>query len=94
MKATHSGRNLLALLLLTILSVGCATPEPIYVYETVEVVRDRYVQVPDTLTQPVEIVGLSEDFDVYELGAAYKAQKVRAMQCNGQLTEIASLGAE
>ena len=79
------------MLLLTTLSVGCATPEPIYVYETVEVVRDRYVQVPDTLTQPVEIVGLSEDFDVYELGAAYKAQRVRAMQCNMLLSEIAAI---
>ena len=55
-------------------------------------VRDRYVSVPESLTQPVEIVGLSEDFDVYELGAAYKAQRVRAMQCNGQLSEIASIG--
>jgi len=66
---------------------GCAT-EPIYVYETKEVIRDRYVAVPAELTKPVEIVELPDGFDVYALGAAYKAQRVRAMQCNGKLAEI------
>jgi hypothetical protein len=79
--------------LIAVFASGCAaTPEPIYVYETVEVVRDRYVSVPEAMTKPVEIVELSADFDVYELGAAYKAQKVRALQCVGQLNEIARLG--
>ena len=55
-------------------------------------IRDRYVSVPAELTTPVEIVTLSDDFDVYALGVAYKAQRVRAMQCNGQLVEIAGLG--
>jgi hypothetical protein len=49
------------------------------------------VSVPESLTKPVEIIELSPDFDVYELGAAYKAQKVRALQCNGQLSEIATI---
>jgi hypothetical protein len=53
--------------------------------------KDRFVSVPDTLTEPVEIIELSPDFDVYELGAAYKAQKVRALQCNGKLAEISHI---
>ena len=53
--------------------------------------KDRIVSVPESLTKPVEIIELSPDFDVYELGAAYKAQKVRALQCNGQLSEIATI---
>lgn len=83
-------------LLLTLISVaGCAaTPEPVYVYKTVELFKDRYVPVPERMTAPVEIVALSENFDVYELGAAYKAQQVRALQCNGQLAEIAALESE
>ena len=82
------------LLLLPLLSgTGCATttPEPIYVYQTKELVVDRYVPVPERMTQPVEIVTLPAAFDVYTLGAAYKAQQVRASQCNGQLAEIARL---
>lgn len=54
-------------------------------------VKDRYVPIPESLTQPVEIIELREGFDVYELGAAYKAQKIRAIQCNGLLAEIASI---
>lgn len=79
--------------LLAALVQGCASlpPEPITVYKTVEVVRDRIVSVPEWMTQPVEIIELSPDFDLPELGAAYKAQKVRAEQCNGQLAEIAGL---
>lgn len=54
-------------------------------------VRDRYVPIPESLTQPVEIVELPARFDVYQLGAAYKAQKIRAMQCNGLLAEIEAI---
>jgi len=61
------------------------------VYETVEVVRDRYVAVPERMTAPVEIVELSGNFDVFELGAAYSQQRTRTIQCNGQLAEIAGL---
>ncbi|MHC4302247.1 MAG: hypothetical protein ACYS7Y_33730 [Planctomycetota bacterium] len=65
-------------------------------YETIEVVRDRFVPVPDALTEPVEIVELEDNgglrnADTLQLGAAFKAQKVRAQQCNGQLAEIKSL---
>jgi len=82
----------IALPLIAVFGAGCAgTPEPIYVYETVEVVRDRYVPVPERMTAPVEIVELSGNFDVFELGAAYKAQRIRALQCNGQLAEIANI---
>lgn len=43
------------------------------------------------MTSPVEVPELSEDFDVYELGAIAKARKVRIQQCNGQLQEIRSI---
>jgi hypothetical protein len=80
---------LLTLLAVALLS-GCASlpPEPIVEYRTVEIVRDRYVSVPEWMTAPVEIVELSQDFDLPELGAAYKSQRIRALQCNGQLAEI------
>jgi hypothetical protein len=39
----------------------------------------------------VEIVELSGNIDVFKLGAAYKAQRIRAHQCNAQLAEIAGL---
>jgi hypothetical protein len=83
--------------LLTLLAVvllpGCASlpPEPIVEYRTVEIVRDRYVPVPEWMTALVEIVELSADFDLPELGAAYKSQRIRALQCNGQLGEIAKI---
>jgi hypothetical protein len=71
---------------------GCSPIRPIEYCEPVIVEKDRIVSVPESLTQPVEIVDLSQDFDVYELGAAYKAQKVRALQCNGKLAEISQIG--
>lgn len=91
MKLIHSETiNWIALPLLLLFVSGCAT-DPVYVYQTKELVRDRYVAVPEALTQPVEIITLSADFDVYALGAAYKAQKTRAEVCNGKLAEIAGL---
>jgi len=79
--------------LLSALLFGCSSlpSEPIIEYRTVEIVRDRYVAVPERMTVPVDTVQLAEDFDVYALGAAYKMQKVRIEQCNGQLAEIAGL---
>ena len=75
------------------LLAGCAgpQPEPIIEYRMVEIVRDRYIPVPEWMTAPVEIIELSVDFDLPELGAAYKAQRIRAQQCNGQLAKIAEL---
>jgi len=49
------------------------------------------VSVPEWMTVPVEIVELSADFDLYELGAVSKAREVRLDQCNGQLAKIAEL---
>jgi len=77
-------------------TLGCATTEYVTEYETVEVIRDRFVPVPEELTRPVEIVELPDNggfrnADTLQLGAAYRAQKVRAAQCNGQLAEIKSL---
>ena len=79
------------------LIVGCAT-EPRYItqYQTVEVTRNVFVPVPAGLTKPVEIVTLPDNggfrnADTLQLGAAYKAQVVRAKQCNGQLASIKNL---
>jgi len=85
--------SLLPTLLAAGLLAGCAgpQPEPIIEYRTVEVVRDRYVQVPEWMTVPVEIIELAADFDLYELGAVSKAREVRLDQCNGQLAKIAEL---
>jgi len=56
------------------------------------VYQDRYVAIPDTLTTPVEIVHPPDgDIDTIDLKVAYLAQKTRAKQCNGQLSEIAIL---
>jgi hypothetical protein len=59
--------------------------------------RDVYVSIPPSLTAPVEIVELEDNdgtrnADTLQLGAAYRAQKVRAKQCNGKLAEIAAIG--
>ena len=88
-------------LLFLALIQGCASlpPEPIIQFQTVEIVRDRYIKPPAWMTVPVEIVQLPDDFltlsDVDALiamGIAIKAGRVRAQQCNGQLAEIAELG--
>ncbi len=85
---------MIALPLLMIFGPGCATEPPRIVteYETIEVARDRYVSVPKRMTKPIETILLSDNFDVYELGAVAKARKVRIEQCNGRLDEIAGLG--
>ena len=79
------------------LTTGCASDRVIVEYETVELTRDRFVPVPPALTRPVEIVELEDNgglrnADTLQLGAAYRAQKVRAAQCNGQLAAIQKLG--
>ncbi len=86
------------ILCLTGLMTGCASePRVVVEYETIEVARDRFVPVPRALTAPVEIVELEDNgglrnADTLQLGAAYRAQKVRAAQCNGQLAAIQKLG--
>lgn len=66
-------------------------------------IRDRYVEVPAEMTAPVEIVTLGPRAELesmtteerlFHVEAARKAQTVRALQCNGQLAEIAGLGNE
>lgn len=77
---------------LLILLTGCATPEPIIRTETVEVIRDRYVKIPEGLTKDCVLVDLPETVDTLGLGAAYKQQRIRMMACNAQLAEIRALG--
>ena len=79
-------------LFLAISLSGCATRPPEITCGIATVYQDRYIPVDPRLTQPVEIVDLPEDeVDTIDLGVAYKAQKVRALQCNGQLEEISKL---
>jgi len=59
-------------------------------YETVTLWKDRYVPVPELMVAPVEIPDMLGD-DTIALGAAYKAARVRLMQCNGQLDAIGDL---
>ena len=70
---------------------GCKTTEPVYVHTVSEVYVDRYVPVPERMTAPVEVIELPDGFDVYQLGAAYRASVIRIQQCNGQLAEIAGI---
>lgn len=90
-----------------VLLLGCASnaPQPITVYKTVEVVRDRYVAPPARLVKHVEIIDIDDsavesclaepDFVwcmLVTTAAAYRMQKTRSIQCNGQLDEIANIG--
>lgn len=95
-KTTQIAARFLIPFLMTLI-VGCATPvKYVTQYQTVEVTRNVFVPVPGGLTEPVEIVTLPDNggfrnADTLQLGAAYKAQVVRAKQCNGQLAAIKNL---
>ena len=75
---------------------GCAPTKPVIVteYETVEVFRDRYIALPDELTNPLDVSILHDDFDIYDLGAAYKERGIRIGQCNARLAEIKRISNE
>lgn len=101
MKAKHSTIIWLALLIPWIFASGCAAPQTRIVteYKTVEVFKDRYVPVDESLTKPVELIDLPDDYlkmsdgdAALATGVAYSLQRTRAEQCNGQLAEIANLG--
>lgn len=81
---------------LVLLLTGCATTpdEPVVVYRTVEVVRDRYVALPGHLVSPVEEVALPGIVDTIALGAAFKQCRIRVRQANGQLVEIGQINLE
>ena len=87
---SNAGR--LTSLCLLILLTGCATPDPIVKYEVREVVRDRYIALPENMTKPCETVELPEVVDTLALGAAYKQLSIRMRACNSRLDEIRSLG--
>lgn len=60
--------------------------------------QDRYVSPPDRMIQRIEIIDLPPGFlemtdeeALAAAGAAYKMQRTRAKQCNGQLAEIEGL---
>lgn len=85
------------------LLIGCSANEPLRVYETANVTRDRYVPIPESMTRPCEIVELPSREKMLAmsgverlatLAGAYKAQRVQVEVCNDQLAEIAELGNE
>lgn len=71
--------------------LGCAS-DPVIQYETITVYKDRYIPIPESLTNHGDLIELPEAVDVLALGVAYKMQKIRAAQCYGQLDEIRGLG--
>jgi hypothetical protein len=83
---------LIALLLMAISATGCSTTKAIEYCEPVTVYQDRYVPIPVQLTNPIEVAGLEPDFDLIDLGTAYKVNRTRALQCNGRLAEISRIG--
>ena len=74
--------------------IGCANKPVVEYCEPVTLYQDRYIPVPEQLTEQVEVVDLPSNFDLIDLGVAYKAQRVRAMQCNGRLEDIARIHSE
>lgn len=90
-----------ALLLMTSFLTGCSsnpTCEPLVDYQVKEITKDRYVALGDSLTRTEPLVSLPEDMRerspedrLIAIGVAYKAQRVRAAACYGQLSEIQRL---
>jgi len=74
---------------------GTTKAPPVHTeYKTVEVTRDRYVQVDPGLTIPVQIVKPRKPkgkADTIDLLVALQLQQLEARMCNGQLAEIANI---
>jgi hypothetical protein len=83
---------LIALHLMTIFVTGCSAIEPVEYCEPVTLYQDKIVDVPKELTDPVELADLDSDFDLIDLGVAYKFNRTRALQCNSRLEEISRIG--
>ena len=84
----------MSLCLIGLLS-GCGSnpPKVVTVYETVEVWRDIYVIPPEELVTAVDIVELPKPVSTIDLKVGFLEQREAAKLCNGQLAEIAKLGA-
>jgi len=83
----------MSLCLIGLLS-GCGSnpPKVVTVYETIEIMRDRYVEMPKELTDPVDIVVLPRPLSTIDLKVGFLEQREAAKLCNGQLAEIAKFG--
>lgn len=88
------------LLMISILGIGCTKNKPIIKYETVEIIRDRYVAIPASLTEHEGVAELPprEEWDelpgkdkLITLGVLFHYNRTRALQCFGNLDEIRSL---
>ena len=84
------------LLCLIVLSVSCASTEPLTVVRTEHVVIEKeiFVPIPTSLTKQAEVPKLPANPDTLQLGAVYKATVIRLMIANGRLAEIAGLQPE
>ena len=85
---THLTAGLVCLLL-----CGCASPEPIVLTrtETVEIVNEVLIPIPEGLTRQVEIPQLDKNPDTLQLGMTYRQTVTRLMVANRKLAEISEL---
>lgn len=78
---------------LSLLILTACTAEPLVRYETVTVTRDRYVEIPDDLTEPLappEIPGAIMTWgEIAGLGIEYRS---RWLQCERDRAKIRRLG--
>lgn len=88
--------QLMSLFLLGFFLTACGTTKEVIIteYETVEIVRDRYVEVDAELVQPVQIIkpqNPKTDTDTIDLIVALQLQQQEARLCNGKLAGINSI---
>jgi hypothetical protein len=86
----------MSLCLLGFFLTACGTTKEVVIteYETIEVVRDRYVEVDAELVEPIPIVkpqNPKADTDTIDLIVALQLQQQAARLCNGKLASIASI---
>jgi hypothetical protein len=86
----------MSLFLLGCFLTACGTTKPQVVteYKTETLIRDRYVTVDPSLTEPVEIIKPRKpkgDADTIDLIVALQLQQNEARMCNGKLAEISGL---
>ena len=81
-------------LLILSLCAGCTATPIVCDSEVVTVAVDRYVPIPEELTNPIPQIEERTQANTYEIGGDLAACTVRIDQCNDQLREIATLGLE
>ena len=82
----------IALLLVVVLTGCCEEPKIVYVHDTVELWRDKYITPPEELVRPVNIVILPQPLTTIDLKMGFQEQRESSKLCNGQLSAIKTLG--